>query len=346
MRVTLHLSCDLKYFGGDKAMAPSAVTPPGSENKEDIVRQLFNQIEQAAKDRNFQQAEMLRNKLLEVDSTALTEIIKSAEIIEEEKAAGIDSDHLVTWENLYSTLTDEEKNCLFYSMKKVVVPPKKIILSHGAYNTRLFFIDDGKVTIIFPKKGKNTVLAQLGKGNLLGEYSFTSISLCSATAVSHTEVNLYVLDNQITDSWHDDFPGLYGKIIDFCIKHGSLEDISRWKALEKRNKPRYPIKGPLKGTLLSKEGQKTETYFRGTLSDISLEGCAFEIKLSKKATARALLARHLFLNFSFEIGDENLTFDKIGKIVKVSFYMHNDYCIHLKFTKPITKAILEKILKK
>lgn len=326
-------------------MAPSAVTPPGSDNKEELVKQLCNQIEQAAKEKNFKQAEMLRNRLLEVDSTALTEIIKAAEIIEEEKTAGIDSEHLEIWENLYSTLTTEEKNCLFYSMRKVVIPPKKIILSHGAYNTRLFFIDSGKVTIIFPKKGKNTVLAQLGRGNLLGEYSFTSISLCSATAVSHTEVNLYVLDNQVTDTWHDEYPGLYGKIIDFCIKHGSLEDISRWKALEKRNKPRYPVSGPLQGTLLSKEGEKTETSFKGSLADISLEGCAFEIKLSKKATARALLARHLYLSFSFEIGAESLNFDMVGKIVKVSFYMHNDYCIHVQFTKPITKAILEKIVK-
>ena len=261
-------------------MAPSAVTPPGSENKEELVKQLCNQIEQAAKDKNFKQAEMLRNRLLEVDSTALTEIIKAAEIIEEEKTAGIDGEHLEIWENLYSTLTPEETNCLFYSMRRVVIPPKKIILSHGAYNTRLFFIDSGKVTIIFPKKGKNTVLAQLGRGNLLGEYSFTSISLRSATAVSHTEVNLYVLDNQVTDTWHDEYPGLYGKIIDFCIKHGSLEDISRWKALEKRNKPRYPVSGPLQGTLLSKEGEKTETSFKGSLADISLEGCAFEIKLS------------------------------------------------------------------
>ncbi len=326
-------------------MAPSAVTPPDSDNRESQIQYLFKQIEQAAKSKEFQQAETLRNELIEIAPTALTEIIKSAEIIEEEKTAGIDANHLMVWENLYSTLTTEEKNCLFYSMKKVIVPPKKILLSHGAYNTRLFFIDSGKVTIIFPKKGKNTVLAQLGKGSLLGEYSFTSISLCSATAVSHTEVSLYVLDSQVTDSWHKDFPGLYSKIIDFCIKHGSLEDISRWKSLEKRNKPRYPISGPLKGTLLSKEGQKTETYFRGSLSDISLEGCAFEIKLSKKATARALLARHLLLNFSFETGGENINFDIVGKIVKVSFYMHNDYCIHAQFTKSLKKATLERMLK-
>lgn len=326
-------------------MTPSVSDSSEGENREQLVKKLYDEIVVAAKAKDFKHAEALRNKLLEVAPTALSEIIGSAEIIEEEKASGIDVEHLAIWDNLYSTLSQEEKNCLFYSMKKIVVPPKKIILSHGAYNTRLFLIDSGKVTIIFPRKGKNTVLAQLGRGSLLGEYSFTSISLCSASAVSHTEVKLYCLENSVTDTWQEDHPGLYEKIIDFCVKHGSLEDISRWKSLEKRNKPRYPVTGPLKGSLLNKEGKKTDTYFRGTLADISREGCAFEIKLSKKATARALLARHLLLNFSFELDKECVEFDMVGKIVKVSFYMHNDYCVHLKFTKVLQKAVLEKILK-
>jgi hypothetical protein len=325
-------------------MSPSTTNSSDNEDKGILVEKLFNEIEAAAISRDFQRAEALREKLMTENPTALRHIIKSAEIIEQEKTAGIDRDHLATWDSLYSTLTQEEKTGLFYSMKKVVVPPKKIILSHGAYNTRLFFIDQGKVTIIFPRKGKNTVLAQLGKGNILGEYSFTSISLCSATAVSHTEVVLYCLENSATDNWHTDYPGLYEKIIDFCIKHGSLEDISRWKSLEKRNKPRYPLSGPVKGYLLNKEGRKTETYFRGVLADISTEGCGFDIKLSKKATARALLARHLLLDFSFEIEGAPFEFEMTGKIVKLSFYMHSDYCIHVSFDKPLKKAVLAKIL--
>lgn len=325
-------------------MNPSAVNPSDS-SREQLVQQLAGEIELAARAKDFLKAEQLRNKLMEVDSTALSEIIKAAEIIEEEKTSGIDNEHLEIWDSLYSTLTQEEKNCLFYSLKKVVVQPKKIILAHGAYNTRLFFIDSGKVTIIFPKKGKNTVLAQLGSGNLLGEYSFTSISLCSATAVSHTEVSLYVLENKETDSWHEEFPGLYEKIVDFCIKHGSLEDISRWKSLEKRDKPRYDIAGPVKAIVLDKNGEKTDTAFRGSLTDISLEGCGFEIKLSKKSTARALLARQLYVTFILTIKGEEVSFSITGKIIKVSFFMHNDYCIHLSFTKPLKKAILDKILK-
>jgi hypothetical protein len=280
---------------------------------------------------------------MEIAPTALKEIIDSAEIIEKEKAAGLDNEHLAIWDNLYGNLSAEEKNGLFYSMKKMVIPAKKILLSHGAYNTRLFFIDSGKVTIIFPRKGKNTVLAQLGKGNLLGEYTFTSISLCSATAVTHTEVELYCLENSATDSWQNDYPGLYDKINNFCLKHGSIEDISRWKSLEKRSKPRYPARGPVMGHLLNKDGQKTETYFRGSLSDISTEGCCFDIKLTKKATARALLARHLLLVFSFTVKGEEIGMEVVGKIVKVSFHLHNDYSIHISFAKPVAKALLQKI---
>lgn len=325
---------------------PSPERSSDSANKAELVQKLYADIQVAAKEKNFQHAEALRERLMQVDSMALPEIIGSAELIEQEKASGMDSDHLAVWDALYSTLSQGEQNCLFYSMKKIVLPPKKIILSHGAYNTRLFFIDQGRVTIIFPKKGKNTVLAQLGRGNLLGEYSFTSIALCSATAVTHTDVTLYCLENKATDSWHEEYPGLYGKITDFCIKHGSLEDIDRWKSLEKRDKPRHSVSGPLKGYLLDKDGKKTETYFRGDLSDISLEGCAFEIKLSKKATARALLARHLSLEFAFDINGQSVDFEMTGKIVKVSFFMYNDYCIHISFSKAIKKSILERLLKK
>lgn len=162
--------------------------------------------------------------------------------------------------------------------------------------------------------------------------------------MTHTEVEVYCLNNADTDKWHEECPGLYEKIHDFCLKNGSIEDISSWKTLEKRNKPRYTISGPLVAHLLNKEGQKTETYFRGELSDISVEGCCFDVTISKKATAKALLARHLLLAFSFQVGDEKIAFDVIAKIVKVSFHMHTDYSLHMHFTKPVTKAVLEKIV--
>jgi hypothetical protein len=325
-------------------MTPSEIPTSKGESQEQQVARLFDEILVAAKAKEFERAETLREELLEVAPMALKEVIGSAEAIEQEKASGMDGDHLALWDDLYSTLTQEERNGLFYSLKKVVMPPKRVILAQGGFNSRLFFIDKGRVAIFSPKREEDKMLAQMGRGNLLGEYSFTSISLCSATTITITDVEMYSLDNADTDNWHEKFPGLYERLIDYCVKHGNLDEISRWKALEKEEKPRYPVTGPLKGVLLSKEGKKTKTYFKGELVDISLEGCAFEIKISKKATARALLARSLLLNFSFKVGGELIEFGAVGKIVKVSFYMHNDYCLHIRLMKPLKAELLKKIL--
>jgi len=321
---------------------PSATSQPAEEDKAQITKKLFLEIQSAVKERDIADAESLREKLIAINPMALSEIIKSAELIEEVKNAGIDKNHLAIWDKLYGALSTEEKNCLYYSLKKVVVPPGKVILAQGAFNTRLFFIDNGQVTIHLPKGDKNILVAQLGRGDILGEYTFTTISLCSATAVSHTEVQMMYLESAAADGWENKQPGLYDKLIDFCIHNGRVDEIIRRKKLEKRASVRYSIEGRIVATLLTKEGKKTETYFRGSLSDISTTGTCFLIKCSKRTTARALLARHLLLSFSFERGDEKVTFSAVGKVVGVSFHLYNDYSVHVHFVKQLQEDQIQK----
>lgn len=128
-------------------------------------------------------------------------------------------------------------------MNKVTVPPGKIILKHGGYNRRLFLINKGEVAIYHTKHDKKDFVAQFGRGNLLGEFSFTSISLCSATVVSKTEIELMILDSAVADSWHDKQPALYEKVIRFCERNGKVDDIISKKKLKKRKHSRYEIKG-------------------------------------------------------------------------------------------------------
>ena len=180
---------------------PANPTPLSAEEKSRLVRKIVAEIEAAARARDFRRADALRDRLVEVDPMALSEIIKVNGLIEEAQAAAIDRDHLALWSKLYDNLSEEERNCLFYSLKKAVVPPKKLLLSHGAMNSRLFFIDRGQVTIFFPKGDQNIVLAQLGRGDILGEYTFATISLCSASAVTHTEVQLMCLENSAAAGW-------------------------------------------------------------------------------------------------------------------------------------------------
>jgi len=68
------------------------------------VQLLVKLIEKSAKEKQFDQAESLRERLFEVDAMALNEIVKTGEIIEAEKNSAIDKNHLNTWADLYAKL--------------------------------------------------------------------------------------------------------------------------------------------------------------------------------------------------------------------------------------------------
>ncbi|MBW2659947.1 MAG: Crp/Fnr family transcriptional regulator [Deltaproteobacteria bacterium] len=193
---------------------------------------------------------------------------------------------------------------------------------------------------------KKRVVAQLGKGQLLGEYTFTSISLCSAMAVTHTEVTLYYLEYSAIKTWEDKAPGLYEKLESFCLKYGHIKDISQRKKLFLESKPRSPASGRVVGYFLNKEGRKTEDFLRGELQDISRDGCCVGIKLSNKAMAKALLTRQLIMTFFAPGSGEQAAFQAAGKIVKISFHIHNDYSIHLKFAESLAADQLNRVVRK
>lgn len=300
---------------------------------EQVTQKLFAQIVDSAKKGQFEQADALRAQLIEKVPTALSEIIKSDSVIEEAKTAALDKDHLAIWDDLYQDLSDEEVNCLFYSMKKVVVPPKKKILVHGGLNNKLFFIDKGHVTVYFPKDGKNVVIAQLGRGDMLGEYTFATISLCSASVISSSEVELRYIESEKAISWLDTQPALYDKVIRYCNEHGKIDQIVSNKKLQKRKHKRFDARGIAAATILTKEGKKTDSVFKGGLSNVSLTGCCIDIRCSTLKTAKALLARHLYLVFDNQNEVNPHQLGVVGKVVRVSAHLHSDYSVHIRFVK-------------
>lgn len=320
------------------------MSPESASNSDKLVQSLFNQIVESVRQKDFNKADTLRSELIDKVPTALSEIIKSDTIIEEAKTAALDKDHLAIWDSLYQDLTEEEVNCLYYSMKKVKVPPKKRILAHGGMNNKLFFIDKGQVTVFFPKDGKNIVIAQLGRGDLLGEYTFATISLCSASVVSNTDVELRYIESETAAGWLDKEPVLYDKVVKYCNDHGKIDDIIKQKSLEKRQNKRYDAKGLVVATLLSKEGKKTESILKGGLSNISITGCCFEIRASKLEMAKALLARHFYLQIETEKSGKKYHCDVVGKVVRVSSHLHNEYSVHIRFIKPFGQEVIKPLI--
>jgi len=306
-------------------------------------KQYLAAIQTAVTSLDFQLADRLRDELMNNHPMALAEVLQSARTIEEAKTANLDRDHLAIWDELYQKLTEEETNCLFYSLKELTVPPKKRILAHGTYNSKLFFIDKGTVTVFITKDNKNKVIAQLGRGDLLGEYTFTSICLCSASVVSTSEVHLRYVDSSVAEQWTDNQPALYDKLVEFCRKSGKIDDIVKSKTLEKRDHERFIMQGDIHATILDKDGNKTKTSIRGSLSNISEVGCCFDIHCSKRETAKALLARNCYIEFTVTPKNTPYSFVNFGRIVRMSFHLHNDYSTHIQFLKPLNEKIMQNL---
>lgn len=328
-------------------MESNSTNPEKSDgkNKAEVVKGLCAEITSLAKAKKFKEAEAAREKLMEISPTSLTESIQMAGIIEEEKTLGLDKDHLATWDSLYKDLDEEETNCLFYSLKPVVVPPKKKILTQGKLNTRLYFIDKGTVSIVHRfKNGENKIVAQLGRGDMLGEYTFITISVCSASVVTNSEVTLRYLESEATDTWHSDQPSLFRKLTRYCTMYGQIKAIETRQKKEEEGAETFNIDGVVTAFPLNKDGQKSESYFKGGLTEITTGGCFFEIRSSKRKTARALLMRNLSMTLALDRSDNGPVLEAVGKVVRVTFHMHNDYTVCVEFKNPFTETQLKESL--
>lgn len=303
--------------------------------------QLITKIERAVQAKNFQEAESLREALIEVAPMAISEVIKVSELIEDAMTLAIDKEHVAAWPDLYEPLSQEEKNCLFYSMKSYQMSASRALLQYGALNNRLFFIEKGTVVVAMPQEGskKLKVIAQLGSGDVLGEYSFATLALCSATAVTKTPVQLRCLEGKMAESWSEKHPGLYEKVLDFCRNHGQIDQITERKELEVHPNPRYSVEGRVKATLLNKSGQDAGLFFNGEVGEVSRSGCSFAIHCNQKETIRKLLTQSFSLDFNCTNKDKDVVFSSVGRVVRVSVLLHDDYLLHIGFHAHLSKEL-------
>jgi len=307
------------------------------------VQELFKRIQQAVIKGNFTEAEKLRNELIVNEPMAISEAVQAAELIEQGMSAAIDKNHLALYPELYDGLSPEERSSFFHSLKKYTLAANKILLKFGSLNNRLFFIEAGTVAVGLPQPdNKLKVIAQLGRGDVLGEYSFATISLCSATAVTKTECQLRCLEGKVAEGWEEKHPGLYEKLIDYCLKYGRIDQIERFKEAQTPSHPRYPVEGVVNATLLDKNGQSTEMKFRGEIGEISRSGTSFSIHSNKKEELKKLLTRSLSLDFVCKTSGKQLSFTIPGEVVRVSFLLYSDYLLHIKFHKLIPEEIILK----
>jgi CRP-like cAMP-binding protein len=309
-------------------------------NKEGAVKLLFDLIVTYAKKKDFSKAELLREKLYEVDSMALNEIVRSGEIIEEEKSESIDRDHLVIWSKLYDSLSDEQANALYYAMKDATYDIDETVFKQGERNSNLYFINQGQLKLVYRDAGREVLLKTLGTGHIAGEDAFFFESVCTTSMITLSRVKLKFLEKDTLLKWRDEFPGIESKLQEYCLKFKNVPDLLKARNLDRRSQKRVKLSGKGAIQLLGASGKPLGRAFKGELSDISVGGLSFTIRISKKENARLLLGRKMNIKFAIPLGSSKHKIDINGTVIGVMSHPFDDYSIHIKFDKLLDEKLL------
>ncbi|MBT8332064.1 MAG: cyclic nucleotide-binding domain-containing protein [Deltaproteobacteria bacterium] len=307
--------------------------------KEQAVELLFDLIGRCAQAHDFAKAESLRERLFEVDSMALDEIVKSAEIIENAKLSAIDEAHMETWSNLYKHLTKEESITLYYGMQSAVYESEQILFRQGELNPNLYFINAGQVKSFYHKDKHAILLKTLGPGDLAGEDTFFTNSTCTTSVMAHSTVKLRFADKTVLQKWQANAPNLANKLQDYCTGLESIKDLLLKKELERRTHPRYAIAGNASVQILDQQDSKA---FKADLSDISSSGVSFIMNTSPTA-ADSLLGCRLTLKCTLRGSFPEIRIDQEGRIVGVHAQLFNEYFINVKWEEQLEDGLIDKI---
>ncbi len=308
-------------------------------------RLLVELVTEYAKEKNFKKAEELYNRLYEVDSLALTEIVRAGEIIEEEKSESVDRKHLEIWPDLYGMLSTTEGNALYYSMKTKSFDAGEPIMEQGTFNSRLYFINKGEVKALYLQDDRELLIAMLGSGRIIGQASFFTASVCTLSLVPMNRVNTSFLETDVLKKWKNDVPALESKLYDYCMKHDMVKQALDEKSIERRSDKREKLSGRINFVLLDKSGNTLGNAYSGEIVDISVGGMSFIIKSSKKETVRMLLGRRLRVIFDLPLKNH----DKLHRIeqamtaIAAQPLMFDDYSVHLSFDTKWAQKMMDAI---
>ena len=299
------------------------------------VKLLAELIEQQAQARNFSKAEALRERLMAVDDMALSEIIRTAEVIEAAKSDALDGRHVELFSSLYDNLTEEETNALYFGMQARQVECGEVLYHEGETTRRLFFLNQGQLNLFFTRDDKQNLIRVLEPGAVAGQDSFFNTSVATTSLSVQSDARLQILEFDRVLEWKEKLPGLVDRLERFCRRR-ALGDLVSAKNLERRASRRIKLEGQVVAQILDENGQLAGQPFRGDLSDLSNTGVAFFIKATDRA-ARLLMGRKLNLRLTIQTPGKakHQTVKRDGRVVAVNALYIGDYSIHMRLDTPL-----------
>ncbi len=306
---------------------------------------LLEIIGKAARRERFDEATRLREWLIEIDPSALSDIIATAELIEEAKRQGINNDYLQVWSSLHDNLTSEEFNAMYYAMEHSSHSAEDVLVQQGDMYPALFFVNQGKVKLYHDSKHEEVLLKVVAQGEIFGADTFFDASVWTVSAATLSKAEISVLPQRNITSWVVESPALESKLRDFAAGFSGFAKKAEESATDRREFERNILYGIARITLFDEMDNGPSTQLKGELANLSRGGLCLIVRISKKNNARVLLGRKVSVQLECS-GTSGEMLTKSGELVSVrSLYSaENEYSAHLRFEHPLDDNELNGIL--
>ncbi|MBM9602933.1 cyclic nucleotide-binding domain-containing protein [Desulfopila inferna] len=305
---------------------------------------VYKKIVDLSRKKDFQAAEMLRDKLLDINPDALPDVIRAAEIIEEEKNLPVSGLQLELWEELLRSLSDCESDHLLSSWRNEDYHKDEKIVSAGEIDPCLYFLNEGSVQLSCRSGRDETFLKRLKPGDVIGLDPFFSASVWTVNIKALKYSRMQVLRRDIFMSAAEVADHLEKKLFEFCRARNSVPELVRISGSDRRDCARYISRIPVKNILLDPYGNSGgRRAFQGEMMDISRGGFSFSIRISNRENAHLMLGRQIISKFN-STGKETIAC--FGLVVGVYCRQERaqEFSVHVKFYTELEQYQLTDVL--
>lgn len=302
---------------------------------------LYKLAIESAKKKDFATSESYRDRLYEIDSLDLSKIVEVNEIIEAEKDKAITADDRNLWSPLFDGLGANQANDFFLSLKKEVIESETLVLEQGRINDRLFFVDQGQVSMYYSDHEKELLIAKLGSGDFFGEDTFFSVNVCTASVRTLTRTYLRTIDKAALKKLKAVHESLASNLKKVCLSGRSIYHRLRQKGMDRRAFKRVNLNTKISFQLLSSSAVPRSV--KAELWDISKGGLSFYFQSKNPHAVQSLIGQSIGVRFDLNLKGKTKTVALSGVVHGVQSHPLDEYSVHLKFNRQLSNAAVRTI---
>ena len=315
-----------------------------NEQTEQAVKLLCKMVDICARNQDFERAENYRDQLYEVDSMALSAIVQMNEIIEAEKSKALTPGRRRLWARFFEELPADEANAFFFALKEIKLEADKTILKQGESNSRLYLVEKGRMTVVHEREDKQQLIQTIGVGDVIGEDTFFSINVCTASVTSLTEVRLSYLEKDRLEGIMIQHPQIEQHLKKICGTGRKIYNWLRKKGMDRRSYKRINLSTRVWFQVLDAGSGKSMTRpVSGDLWDISKCGLSFYFGSKNRQAVQRLVGRSIGVRFNLMVAGKRKEAALTGIVQGVQSHPLDEYSVHVQLRKKFSEEAMRTI---